>query len=182
MRKSGTGFSNKLAHRCATAYREALAGRRATLGDTHADTRESISNLGMLLKAQGDLAGAAPLLREALAGYRATLSDTHPDTLTSINNLGGLLHAQGDLAGAAQLFRDALAGRVATLGVKHPHTRISIDNLRGLLCDMLHAQGDLAGTERSWLLREIQALDTSTTTWIVFTWIQILLVLVQALQ
>ena len=51
-----------------------------------------ISNLGALLKAQGDLKNAALLLREALAVRRATLGDTHPDTLTSINNLGMLLY------------------------------------------------------------------------------------------
>jgi hypothetical protein len=64
----------------ALLYREALAARRATLGDTHPHTLASINNLGSLLKDQGDLAGAAPLLREALAARRATLGagDTHP--------------------------------------------------------------------------------------------------------
>jgi hypothetical protein len=70
--------------------REAVAGYRATLGDTHPDTLASVNNLGVLLRAQDDLAAAEPLLCEAVAGRRATLGDTHPDTLASINDLGSL--------------------------------------------------------------------------------------------
>ena len=40
--------------------------QRETLGDRHADTLNSISNLGVLLQAKGDLAAAEPLSREAL--------------------------------------------------------------------------------------------------------------------
>ncbi|CAK0820168.1 unnamed protein product [Prorocentrum cordatum] len=55
-----------------------------------------------LLKAQGDLAGAEPLLREALQpllrealqARREVLGDGHPDTLTSANNLARLLDAK----------------------------------------------------------------------------------------
>ena len=49
-------------------YREALAGKRATLGDTHPHTLTSINNLGMLLQDQGKLDEAETLLGEALAG------------------------------------------------------------------------------------------------------------------
>ena len=90
----------------APLYREALAGRRVTLGDEHPDTLVSINNLGMLLYAQGDLAGATPLYREALAGSRAMLGDQHPDTLTSINNLGSLLKAQGEVREALALLQE----------------------------------------------------------------------------
>ena len=72
-------------------YREALEGLRETLGSRHPDTLNSISNLGVLLLAKGDLAAAEPLLREALEGRRATLSSGHPATLVSIHNLRALL-------------------------------------------------------------------------------------------
>ena len=65
--------------------------RRETL--RHLDTPASISNLGMLLKAKGDLAAAGPLLHEALEGRRETLAHQHPDTLATINNQLGLLQA-----------------------------------------------------------------------------------------
>ena len=41
----------------------------------HPGTLTSINNLGMLLKDQGDLDGAAPLLREALQAKRETLGE-----------------------------------------------------------------------------------------------------------
>ena len=87
----------------------------------------------MLLQAQGDLAGAAPLYRETLQMSRETLGDRHPDTLISICNLGTLLRAQGDLAGAAALYREALQVSRDTLGSHHPHTLISMGHLRSLL-------------------------------------------------
>ena len=71
--------------------REALEGRRETLGNRHPSTLISINDLGVLLKAKGDLAAAEPLYREALKGRRETLGSRHPHTLTSINNLGKLL-------------------------------------------------------------------------------------------
>ena len=51
-------------------YREALAGRRAALGDTHPSTLGSINNLGLLLQAQGKRDEAEPLLAEARAGRK----------------------------------------------------------------------------------------------------------------
>ena len=50
----------------------------------------SISNLGLLLMAKGDLAAAEPLLREALEGRREVLGARHPKTLAAIKNLGAL--------------------------------------------------------------------------------------------
>ena len=41
--------------------REALEGRRETLGNRHPSTLTSIGSLGLVLKAKGDLAAAEPL-------------------------------------------------------------------------------------------------------------------------
>jgi hypothetical protein len=71
--------------------REALEGRRETLGNRHPHMFTSINSLGGLLLAKGDLAAAEPLLREAVEGLRATLGSGHPDTLASIGNLRRLL-------------------------------------------------------------------------------------------
>jgi tetratricopeptide (TPR) repeat protein len=124
-------------------YREALAGRRRTLGDEHPSTLSSINNLAILLKGQGRLGEAEPLYREAFFGRRRTLEVEHPDTLGSINNLGLLLYEQGKLGDAEPLFREALAGRRRTLEVEHPDTLGSINNL-GLL---LYKQGKLGDAE-----------------------------------
>ena len=64
--------------------REALEGRRETLGDRHLDTLASI-NLGKLLKNKDDLAAAEPLLREVLGMSRATKGSRHPNTLNAIS-------------------------------------------------------------------------------------------------
>ena len=71
--------------------------QRETLGSRHPNTLFSINNLGLLLKAKGDLAAAEPLYREALEGKRETLGDLHPSTLTSRNHLGALLQKMEDL-------------------------------------------------------------------------------------
>jgi len=71
-----------------------LQASREVLGDRHPDTLTSVNDLAMLLKAQGDLAGAEPLFREALQARREVLGDGHPDTLTSANNLARLLDAK----------------------------------------------------------------------------------------
>ena len=88
-------------------YREALEGRRATLGNRHPNTLSSINNLGGLLYAKGNLAAAERLCREALEVRRATLGNRHPDTLNSIRNLGALLQDKGDLGAARRMLREA---------------------------------------------------------------------------
>ena len=57
----------------------------------------------MLLKDQGDLAGAEPLCREALQGFRETLGNRHPRTLVLLNHLGVMLQAQGEVVEALAL-------------------------------------------------------------------------------
>jgi hypothetical protein len=81
-----------------------------------------MSNLAMLLQAQGKLGEAEPLMRETLEVQRATLGPKHLDTLTSMNNLATLLRAQGKLAEAAMLFKETLEGFRAALGPQHPYT------------------------------------------------------------
>eukprot|EP00964_Phaeocystis_antarctica_P024586 scaffold13773_cov68-Phaeocystis_antarctica.AAC.2 len=88
-----------------------------------------MNNLGMLLKAKGDLATAEPLYREALGVLRETLGNRHPDTLGTIYNLGSLLEDKGELSVAEPLFREALGVWRETLGSQHPHTLIAIQSL-----------------------------------------------------
>ena len=69
---------------------------------------QSLNNLGNVLRAQGRLREAEPLLREALEKRRRVLGEEHPSTLRSINSLGVLLQAQGRLREAEPYFREAL--------------------------------------------------------------------------
>ena len=61
-----------------------------------------LNNLALVLRAQGDLAGARPLYERALAIREKALGPEHPDTAQSLNNLAVLLQAQGDFAGAGR--------------------------------------------------------------------------------
>jgi Flp pilus assembly protein TadD len=137
-------------------HREALEVSRETVGDRHPDTLASVSNLGALLYAKGDLTAAEPLFREVLEARRATLGNRHPDTLVSINNLGQLLKAKGDLAAAEPLLREALEVTRETLGDRHPSTLTSINNLGALL----YAKGNLAAAEP--LIREALEVQRET--------------------
>ena len=109
-------------------YREALAGKRRTLGDEHPSTLNSIFNFAGLLWKQGKLGDAEPLYREALAGRRRTLGDEHPDTLNSIYNFAGLLWEQGKKAEALEMYRQELEGVRRVLGEDHPYTQQSLRN------------------------------------------------------
>jgi tetratricopeptide (TPR) repeat protein len=122
-------------------WRETLEAVEASLGPDHPDTAASLSNLALLLRNQGDLAGARPLYERALAISEKALGPEHPDTATSLNNLAHLLQAQGDLAGARPLFERALAIREKALDPEHPSTATTLNNLASLLQD----QGDFAG-------------------------------------
>ena len=89
-------------------YREALTGRRISLGGTHADTLMSVSNLGTLLERLEQFEEAEALCREALAGRRATMPKHHKKTLVAVSNLGVLLQSRGKLEEAELLCQVAL--------------------------------------------------------------------------
>ena len=78
-------------------------------GSDHPKVAADLNNLGLLLQAQGDLAGARLVYERALVILQKALGPEHPDTARSLNNLASLLQAQGDLAGARPLFERALA-------------------------------------------------------------------------
>ena len=65
----------------------ALSTRRRTRGEEHPNTLTSISNMGVLLKAQGKLAEAEPYYREALEKRRRTLGEEHPMTVRCLQAL-----------------------------------------------------------------------------------------------
>jgi Tfp pilus assembly protein PilF len=147
-------------------FERAVTIRERRLGSEHPDTAESLNDLAILLKAQGDLASARPLYERALAIREKALGPEHPDFAESLGNLAVLLQAQGDFAGARPLFDRALAIRERALGPEHPTTAYSIIYLASLL----QAQGDLAGArsrfERALAIREkaLGPADPATAT------------------
>ena len=102
---------------------------RESFGPEHPDTRNSLSNLASLLKAQGDLPGARPLYQRALSIREKALGSKHRLTGQNPANLASPHYAQRDLAGARKLFERAVAIYDTTLGPENPDTIFIHDNL-----------------------------------------------------
>ncbi len=134
------------------ALREALALRRAALGERRPEVAESLNNVGAVLWAQSDYAGAERFYREALQLRRELFGLEHAEVAESLTNLAVLHHTQKDYARAEPLYVEALAIKRKLLGEDHPATINSMNNL-GVL---LRAKGDLAAAEP--LLRETLAI------------------------
>jgi tetratricopeptide (TPR) repeat protein len=126
----------------------------------HPYIAESFKNLGLVLRDQGDLAGAEPCLKRALALHEKELGPDDLRTAESLDSLASLRHIQGNFGGARSLFERALAIREKVLGPEHPDTSASLHNLAVLL----HAQGDLTSAqplyERASAIRQ-RALGTN---------------------
>jgi tetratricopeptide (TPR) repeat protein len=131
--RAGSYFHGRAAYAEARlSFERALAIRENAFGATP-DTAESLNNLALLLKHQGNLAEARSLFERALAIWEKVLGPDHPNTAASLNNLAGMLEDQGDLATARPLFKRALAIFEKARGSAHPDTAISLSNLARLL-------------------------------------------------
>lgn len=122
---------------------QALEIRRDALGGEHPDTLDSITEMGLLLRAQGKSAEAEPYYREALEKRQRVLGDEHEDTLSSLNNMAALLEAQGKPSEAEPFYRTALEMRRRILGDDHPDTLTSVAGMGYLL----QSQGKLDEAE-----------------------------------
>jgi len=100
----------------------------------------SLNNLGSVLGAQGDLAGARAHLERAVLVAETTFGPNHADVGTCLNNLGSVLQDQGDLDGARSNYERALA---IAEGAYRPDPGLAT-RLSNLGC-LLRDQGDLPG-------------------------------------
>lgn len=100
-----------------------------------------VSNLGGVLRAQGDLAGAQAHFERAVKIAETAQGQEHPSLAKFLNNLGLALRDQGDLARARVHYERALKMGEAQYGPEHPDVAIRVNNIGGLL----RAQGDLVG-------------------------------------
>jgi CHAT domain-containing protein/tetratricopeptide (TPR) repeat protein len=116
--------------------RQALAIRKALLGEKQFDTANSLNALGVLQYSLGDYAAARTYFEQAFEIYKLVLDEKHPNTAQSLNNLGMLAIKMGDFAAARSYLEQALANRKAVLGVKHPETAGSLNNLGSFLRSM----------------------------------------------
>jgi tetratricopeptide (TPR) repeat protein len=137
--------------------RETLDIRRRVLGPEHPDTLKSMTNLGGLLTAEGQLPEAEKLNREAFNISRRVLGPENPDTLRAMHNLADTLSKLGNWSEAEKLWRQTLIIRRRVLGPDHPDTALSTYNLA---CVILH-QGNR--TEALAMLQE--SVDHGLSPW-----------------
>jgi CHAT domain-containing protein/tetratricopeptide (TPR) repeat protein len=124
----------------------------------HPALANGLNNLGTLLRAQGDLAGAEPLFREALAIRRKLYPQGDAPLANSLNNLASLLRDRGDLAGAEPLYREALAMfRTLYPPERFPGGRPELAASLNNLGSLVQARGELARAEP--LVREALAMS-----------------------
>ncbi len=99
------------------------------------------NNVGLVLKAIGDLSGAREALERALRIDEQVYGPEHPNVAIRVNNLGSVLQDLGDLLGAQAAFERALRIDEQVYGVDHPIVAACLNNLAALLRE----QGDSLG-------------------------------------
>ncbi|MEA3308520.1 MAG: tetratricopeptide repeat protein, partial [Chloroflexota bacterium] len=113
-------------------YTAGLAIQEKLLGTKHPDVAETVNNLGSVLKAQGDLAGARASFQRALRSDEAAYGPDHPKVARDVNNLGLVLQELGDLAGARANLQRALRIFEQFLPAGHPNIEVVRGNLESL--------------------------------------------------
>ncbi len=129
-----------------SAFERALKIDEAVYGPDHPQVAIRVNNLGGVLRALGDLAGARASYERALKIDEAVYGPDHPEVATDVNNLGGVLRDLGDLAGARTCYERALKIVEAVYGPEHPKVATTVNNLGSVL----QALGDLAGARVSY--------------------------------
>ena len=110
----------------------ALEIRERELGREHPATLYSLSGHGVLMKEQGQVYEAEPILRDALERHRAVLGADHPKTVAAIADMGLVFDAQGKYDEAEPFFREALERARRTEGDEAPATISAIHNMGAL--------------------------------------------------
>lgn len=130
---------------------EAVAiGRR---GSENVGYAQSLNDLGVLRRDQGNYSEAARMLVHALAIRRKLLGSEHRDVAVTLVDLARVYTHQGDNESAEPLLRESLRIRRKVLGERHEETATSINDLALVLWD----KGNLP--EAAALFRQALAID-----------------------
>jgi tetratricopeptide (TPR) repeat protein len=121
--------------------RRALEIGERVHGPDHPTVARRANNIGQILLAQGDLAGALEYTSRALKVDEKIYGPDHPEVAIFANNIGQILQTQGDLAGALEYAQRALKIGERINGPDHPNIAIRANNIGAIL----QAQGDLTG-------------------------------------
>ncbi len=141
-----------LYHEAMPLLTQALDGRHALYGRTHAEVAESQRDLASVHIALGGYAAADSLYRQAISTQRAILGADHPEVSESLLGLAEVLRLKGAYGDAEPYYRQAIDIRRSYYGDKH----VVVAEGLSLMATMLWNKGDREAAEP--LLRE--ALDT----------------------
>jgi serine/threonine protein kinase/tetratricopeptide (TPR) repeat protein len=115
-----------------TLLENALASRRALLGDDHPDTLSSMMSLANLHLKQGRYDEAEPLYLKTLEDRRAVLGENHEETLAAMMGLATLYRHQARYGEAEALYIETLDARRLVLGEEHMSTLSTMMGLANL--------------------------------------------------
>ncbi len=99
------------------------------LGSEHREVAVSLSDLASVLRLNGDLDAAEPLLRQSFAINVKTRGADHPNTAVSLQDLALIAISRGDYAAAESGLRQALAMQLKALGPNHPVVAATLNGL-----------------------------------------------------
>ena len=111
---------------------ELLVLSRVLLGSDHPSTAILVRDVGLALKASGEVSRALPYYKEFYQMRKAKATPSDEDkkiTLTALNNLATCYKALGRLEDAIPLFRQTLEGRKALSGPEDAEVGQSCNNL-----------------------------------------------------
>jgi tetratricopeptide (TPR) repeat protein len=133
-------------------FERALAVRERVPGPNHPDTGQSLINLALLFRHQGEVTAARPLFERALAIAEGAQGTDHPETVACLIHLASQHLAEGEPAAARLLFERAVAISERMAGPRPSVASTSLKNI----ADLLQVQGALvaAAPNLPLLLRE----------------------------
>jgi tetratricopeptide (TPR) repeat protein len=152
------GFkAGRLGPRATERVQKGLALLIRSVGtEEHPAVAASLHELGGVLQAQGDLAGARRALERSLDITAKVLgTEEHPDVAATLHALGGVLKAQGDLAGARRALERSLDIQAKVLGTEeHPSVATTYDGLGAVLVSEGRSKEAVAAYQRALTIRE----------------------------
>lgn len=116
-----------------TMLEEVLTRQRATLGEAHPNTIESMMALGSVLGLAGKWSAARSLQEQALALIERVFGPGHLRTLQLVAELANTLEQLGELAGAEQLVRRLLDQSMGFFGPSDVSTADVMNRLAQVL-------------------------------------------------
>jgi tetratricopeptide (TPR) repeat protein len=112
------------------------------------------SNLGMILREQGDLTMAWVYVSRAVQVYWQRYGPNHPVVASCLNNIGMILRDQGNSSEALEYVRQALKIRQRLFSHDDPHVAHSLSTIGLILQDQGDLPGALENTQRALAMNE----------------------------